>query len=197
MKFLMPVTLAAIFLIVGCNRLDGQLNITKDLKLVNSSGDTHILRVGTYTADLSQSTFGKKIILRLNNDNDEKFNFSIPKDNIPSNGTFKFSAAQIGQKVDLSGTVATTSTDSPMRDSVQQCSYTEPYTVCQAGPRGPICSTYQRTVFGTQWTRSFDRTTHQDIHMSIAAAGSTDESAWFQGDATWVQTIVVNQMPCR
>lgn len=199
MKIYMSVLLAAI-LLVGCERLEGQLNITKDLKLVNSSGDTHLLKVGTYSADLRESTFGKKIILRLNNDSDEKFNFAIPEGtNIPNNGTFKLTSAQIGQKVDLTGTVKTASTDSAMREANLSCTYSEPYTVCQpTGPYGQvICQTYMRTVYGTQWTRYFDRTTTQDILLSIAAVGAAEESAQFQGNASWTQQVIVNQMPCR
>lgn len=199
MKLLLPALIAAAMLFVGCERLEGQLNITKDLKLVNSKGDTHLLRVGTYSADLRQSTFGKKIVLRLNNDADEKFNFAIPGSQIPNNGTFKFSAAQIGQNVDLAGTVRTVSTDGPVSESVQQCTYTEPVTVCYpTGPQGQVtCSTQMRTVYGQQWTRYYDRSNHQDIMLSIAAAGATDESAQFTGNISWVDRVVISQMPCR
>lgn len=198
MKYLMPLLLAAAFL-VGCERLEGQLNITKDLKLVNSKGDTHLLRVGTYSADLRQSTFGKKIVLRLNNDADEKFNFLIPEGSqIPRNGTFKYSSVQIGQNVDLIGTVRTVSSDGPVRESVQQCTYTEPVTICYPGPQGqPVCSTQMRTVYGQQWMRYYDRTSSQDVVLSIAAPASTEESAQFTGANTWVDRIVISQMPCR
>lgn len=200
MKYLMPVLLAAAFLLVGCERLEGQLNIAKDIKLVNSKGDTHLLRVGTYSADLRTSTFGKKIVLRLNNDSDEKFNFLIPEGTkIPNNGTFKLTSAQIGQKVDLLGTVKTVSTDGPVREAVQQCTYTEPVTVCvPTGPNGQVsCSTQMRTVYGQQWTRYYDRSNHQDVLLSIAAAGSAEESAQFTGANSWVDRIVISQMPCR
>jgi hypothetical protein len=197
MKFLMPLVLAA-FLLVGCDRLEGQLNITKDLKLVNSKGNTHLLRVGTYSADLRQSTFGKKIVLRLNNDSDEKFHFLIPGKQLPSNGTFKFTAAQIGQNVDLTGTVKTVYTDSSMHEGHQQCTYMRPETVCQpAGPAGGVvCHTEMRTVYGSQWVRYYDRTTTQDVNLSIAAVGATEESAQFAGSATWVDQIIVNQSAC-
>jgi hypothetical protein len=195
----MPVMIAA-FLMVGCERLSGQLNISKDLKLVNSKGDTHLLRVGTYTADLRQSTFGKKIVLRLNEDADEKFNFAIPKGTkIPNNGTFSLKSNQIGQKVDLKGTVATTHVDSPEREGYQSCTYSEPYTVCQpAGPYGQMqCQTYMRTIYGQQWVRSFDRTTHQDITLDITPVSAKESSGQFTGNASWVEQIVVNQTNCR
>ena len=199
MKFFMPFACAAL-LLVGCDRIDGQLNITKDFSLVNSSGKSHELSVGTYTADLRQSLFGKKIVLRLNNDSNEKFNFTIPSGkSLPDNGTFKLTSSQIGQNVDLAGTVKTVSTDSQANESYQSCSYTEPYTVCQpTGPRGQvICSTYIRTVLGTQWVRYFDRTSTQDILLSISAVKEASESAQFTGSASWTQRIIVNQSLCR
>jgi hypothetical protein len=195
MKVLMPILLVAAFLFVGCERLEGQLNIIKDLKLVNSKGDTHLLRVGTYSADLRQSTFGKKIVLRLNNDADEKFNFLIPEGaKIPSNGTFRFSSSQIGQKVDLSGSVRTVFTDGPVRETVQQCTYTEPVTVCDPGQ---ACRTEMRTVYGQQWVRYYDRTNQQDAVLTISAAGQSEESAQFAGANSWVDRMILSQMPCR
>ncbi len=199
MKFLFTVLLAAVFF-VGCERIEGQLNVTKDLKLVNSNGDTHLLRVGTYSADLRESTFGKKIVLRLNNDANEKFHFLIPGNtSIPDNGTFKLSSSQIGQNVDLAGEVRTSSVDSNPQQMYQACTYNEPYTVCQpAGPNGQeICQTYYRTVYGSQWIQFIDRTTHQDVRLSIAAKGDTSESAQFSGNASWIQRIILNQSFCR
>ncbi len=195
----MALLLTALFL-VSCDRLEGQLNITKELSLVNSKGDSHLLKIGTYSADLRESTFGKKIVLRLKNDADEKFNFTIPNGSkIPTNGTFKLFANDIGQNVDLAGIVSTTYIDSETREAYQSCSYTEPYTVCApTGPNGQVsCQTGMRTVYGTQWTRFFDRTTQQNINMSILVANSSEESAQFLGSAAFVQRIIVSQTACR
>lgn len=195
MKFLMPVVLAALFL-VGCEKIEGQLNITKDLKLRNNKGDTHLLRAGTYSADIKANT-SKKITLRLNNDSDEKFVFNH-NGNIPSNGTFSIPSSVSGQPVDLSGSVATNVSNTGTRETTQSCTYQEPVVVCFPIPQGGMsCSTQYRTVYGQQWIRYYDRVTTKNVHLSVKAAASTDESADFHGDITFAERIVTGQSGCR
>lgn len=195
MKFLMPVVLAALFL-VGCEKIEGQLNITKDLKLRNNKGDTHLLRAGTYSADIKANT-SKKITLRLNNDADEKFVFNH-NGNIPSNGAFSIPSSVSGQPVDLSGTVATNVSNTGTRETTQSCTYQEPVQVCYPIPQGGVnCSIQYRTVYGQQWIRYYDRVTTKNVHLSVKAANSADESADFHGDITFAERIVTGQTNCR
>ncbi len=191
----MPTLLAALFL-VSCEKIEGQLNITKDLKLVNSKGVTHLLKVGTYSADIQANT-SKKITLRLNNDSDEKFNFSHDG-NIPSNGPFTISSKMSGQPVDLSGDVKTTTTNSEVRESNQSCTYQRPVQVCFPIPQGGVsCTVQYQTGFGYQWTRYYDRETNKTVNLSVKAMSSVDESADFHGDITFVDRVVLNQSECR
>lgn len=195
MKFFMPVILAA-FLMVGCEKIEGQLNITKELKLKNSKGDTHLLRVGTYTADIKANT-KKKITLRLNNDSDEKFIFSHDG-NIPDNGAFNIPSKVSGQPVDLSGSVATNIANSPTREGTESCTYQEAYQVCYPMPNGGMnCSVQYRTVYGTRWIRYYDRQTTKNVNLSVKAANATEESADFHGDISFVERIVIGQTGCR
>lgn len=196
MKFLMPVFVAAI-LLVGCEKIEGQLNITKDLKLVNSKGDTHLLKVGTYSADINAKT-SKKITLRLNNDSDEKFVFAH-NGNIPDNGTFTITSKVSGQPVDLSGDVKTSVTDSATSQGSESCTYQVPEQVCYpTGPYGGMsCSIQYRTVYGMQWITFFDRTTSKNVNLSVKVAGSADESADFHGNIAFSERIVTNSSGCR
>ncbi len=195
MKFLMPVLLAGL-LLVGCEKIEGQLNITKDLKLKNNKGDTHLLRVGTYSADIKANT-SKKITLRLNNDSDEKFVFQH-NGNIPDNGSFNIPSNVSGQPVDLSGSVATNVTDSAMREGYQSCTYEMPVQTCYPMPNGGMnCSVYYRTVNGSQWVRYFDRQTVKNVILSVKAANTTEESADFHGDITFIDRIITQQTNCR
>lgn len=198
----MRLIFSALFLslfLAGCNNLDGQLNVSTDFKLKNSKGDTHLIRVGTYTADLGTSTFGKKINLKLNNDSDEKFQFTIPDGaKIPSNGEFTLKSNQIGQAVDLSGNVTTKVTDSDIKQDFVSCTYTEPVTVCYPGPNGQqSCSTQMRTMYGNQFIRYYDRFMDQTISMNLYPAGTAASAAEFSGHATNVQRIVISQTQCR
>jgi hypothetical protein len=192
MKFFMPVLLAAMFL-VGCEKIEGQLNITKDLKLVNSKGVTHLLKVGTYSADIKANT-SKKITLRLNNDSDEKFVFEH-NGNIPNNGAFSISSKVSGQPVDLSGDVTTVVTNSETRQGTESCTYQVPEQVCYpTGPYGGMsCSIQYRTVYGIQWITYYDRQTNKNVNLSVKTAAATDESADFHGNINFAERIVTSR----
>ncbi len=199
MKFLFPLVLSALVL-VGCNKLEGQLNVTTDLKLKSSKGETQLINVGTYTADLDKKSLSKKIVLRLNNDKDFKFEFKIPENaKIPSNGAFVFKSSEVGQNVDLHGNVNTKVTDSPMRDEFKSCTYQDTYTVCSpTGPGGQtVCQTHTRTVYGSQWVRYYDREIDQNVTINLIPVGATESSAEFSGRFLGVQRITVSETACR
>lgn len=196
MKTLLPLFAAAI-LFAGCEKIEGQLNVSNDVKIKTTKGVMRTVRAGTYTADIKANT-KKKITLRLNNDADEKYEFNIPDGSIPSNGAFSYNSATVGQPVDLSGTVATVVTESPRRQTTESCQYTEPVQVCYPVPNGGVsCTIQQQTRFGTRWITYYDRRTEKDVSLSIAAAGSGVESAQFQGDVVWNDRIILSQTQCR
>lgn len=192
-KLLLPFF--ALVILAGCEKLEGQLNISKDVKLVNSDGVTRLLKIGTYTADVKPNT-SKKITLRLNNDNDEKYIFKLPG-GTPANGKFSYASKDVGQPVDVSGVVATTATNSERREISQSCTYTETYNVCHHTPTGPVCTIESRTVYGRQYVTYYDRTTLKDVTLNIKTPKTTDVVAEFQGDASWIERIIVRETPCR
>lgn len=195
MKTLLPLIIAAV-LFTGCERIEGQLNVSQDLKLKNSRGNSRTVRVGTYIADIKANT-KKKITLRLNNEGDEKFEFNIPDGSIPTNGSFSYKSSVVGQPVDLSGTVQTIVTKTAMAQTTESCQYTVPVHQCFPLPNGGVsCSTHMETRFGTRWIQYFDKITNKDINLSIAAANTSEESAQFNGNARWVERIVMNASQC-
>lgn len=193
----MPI-LAAALIFAGCEKIEGQLNVTNPVKLVTSKNVTRTIAVGTYTADVKANT-KKKITLRLNNDSDEKYVFNLPDGSrIPSNGTFAFKSNEVGQPVDISGTVATSVTNGQLRQTTEQCQYTEPVQVCTPNPKGGvICTIQHRTVWGHKWVEYYDRRTEKDLSLSIAAMNTAQEAAQFVGDAVWVDRIVTRETQCR
>ncbi|MBC7713197.1 MAG: hypothetical protein H7177_07655 [Rhizobacter sp.] len=196
MKNLMPLIFAAV-LLAGCDKIEGQLNVTKDVKLVTTKGVARNVRAGTYDADIKANT-KKKITLRLNNDGDEKYEFNIPDGSIPSNGSFSYKSSTVGQPVDLTGTVATTTTDGQRQQTTQSCQYQEVVQQCTPLPQGGVqCYPVYQTRYGYQWITYYDRTTVKDVTLSIAAAGTSEESAQFLGHANWIDRIVLNQTQCR
>ena len=195
MKFLSAIFLASIFL-VGCERIEGQLNITKELKLVNSKGNKQIIKVGTYSVDLA-ATSSKKISLRLNDNSKEKYVF-IHNGNIPNNGTFAISSKVSGQPVDLSGDVKTVQTNSEIRETTQSCTYQIIYKVCVPLPQGgQKCSNETRTVHGREWIRYFDRLTTQNVNLSVKEVSTPVEVADFHGDLSYIDRIITHKSRCR
>lgn len=196
MKTLLPIIAAAV-LFAGCERIEGQLNVTKAVRLENSRGNSRTIAVGTYTADIKANT-KKKITLRLNNESDEKYEFNIPNGSIPTNGTFFYKSAVVGQPVDLSGSVATNVTESGIGQTTESCQYQYPVQSCWPLPNGGMsCSTHMETRFGTRWIQYFDRTTDKDVILSIAAANTNEEAAQFAGHATFKERVVINASQCR
>ena len=196
MKNLLPLLFAAI-LFAGCEKIEGQLNVTNDVKLRTTKGVVKSVRAGTYDADIKANT-KKKITLRLNNDSEEKYEFNIPDGSIPSNGSFSYKSNVVGQPVDLTGTVATQITDSERRQATESCQYQEPVQVCYPIPQGGMsCSVRYETRFGYRWIQYYDRTINKDVTLSIAAANTTEESAQFLGHAKWIDRIILSQTSCR
>lgn len=196
MKTLLSLIVAAA-LFTGCERIEGQIYVMKELVLKNSKGNSRTIRPGTYTADIKANT-KKKITLRLNNESDEKFEFNIPDGSIPTNGGFSYKSATVGQPVDLNGAVATNVTESGIGQTTESCQYQIPVQSCWPLPNGGMsCSTHMETRFGTRWIQYFDRTTTKDITLAISVANTNEEAAQFSGSATNVERVVMNASQCR
>ena len=196
MKTLLPLVALAL-LFVGCERIEGQLNVTSPTTLKNSDGQTRSIQAGTYTADIKANT-KKKITLRLNDDNNNKFIFNIPDGSIPNNGVFAFKASTVGQPVDLSGQVVTEVTNGERRTGYESCQYQEPVQVCYPAPNGGMqCTIQYQTKFGQRWIEYYNRTTNKNVVMSISPANTNTESAQFNGNARWAERVILSQSVCR
>lgn len=198
MKYLL-LSLALGAVLTGCNQVDGQLNVTEVLSLKNESGTLNKIEPGTYTANISTSMLGKRIKLQLNKNSDEIYDFKIPSGTkLPTNGDFTLSSSDIGQAVDLKGTVETKSSDSETKEAYTQCTYSEPYTVCSGGPNGqPICTVAYRTVFGSQWEKYHDHFVDQHLTLNVIPTNAKTSSAEFTGELNTVQRIVEMQSGCH
>ncbi len=192
----MPL-LVTIVLFTGCEKIEGQLNVSKDVRLQNTKGATRTIRVGTYSADIKANT-KKKITLRLNNESDEKYEFNIPNGTLPNNGPFFYNSAVVGQPVDLSGLISTVITDSGIKETTESCQYQEPVRICYPMPQGGReCYTQMEPRFGTRWIQYFDRTTDKDVTLSIGVVNTNVEAAQFSGNAKWSEKIVTKSTSCR
>ncbi len=198
MKYLVSILMATA-LLSGCKtRVEGQLNVTKDIKLRAFSGEKHNIAVGTYTADLSPNG-SERIALRLNNDKNERFNFAIPSDvKIPDNGTLNLTSAQVNQAADVNINVVTVVTKSDIREEMTSCTYQMPVQRCYPTPGGGVqCSIYYETVFGQQWERFYNVITTKDLTLNLSEPAATESSAQFIGSSQTFRRVILGQSPCR
>ena len=191
MKFLIPVFLIS-FLFVGCERIEGLVTVSKDIKLKNSKGDMHLVRIGTYSADIKAKT-SKKITLRLNNDSDEKFIFEH-NGNIPDEGTFSVPSDLSGQPVDLFGSIKTEVVNSKINEGVVYCTYKIPFDVCYPGVG---CVIEYHIMDGTKWIRYYDAISTKNIDLIIKVAKNTEEAGNFHGENVSSERVIINQSICR
>lgn len=118
--------------------------------------------VGRDRIDLQLKVNGKKKRLTLD----------LPKPlNIPNNGSFSISAADLGQDFGAEGGAATNVTDSEMRTGYENCTYQRRETVCYPVNNQVVCRDEWRTVYGRQYVEYFDRTTNEQINVNFVGAG--------------------------
>jgi hypothetical protein len=53
-----------------------------------------------------------------------------------------------------------------------------------------------QTHFGNQWTRFYDRQTDQNVTLSVSEVNSTEQSADFHGNVSYVDRIILSQTNC-
>lgn len=184
--------------LVSCDRIEGTLKLDEQVSLTNTKGVKKTISVDTYNADLKLKS-KKSITLRLSNDSDEKFEFKIPGGRqIPNNGSFSFTSKEVGQPVDLEGTVKTIVTRSDTFSTWETCQYTEYQTVCHSGPNGqPICTSVPVQRTGQEFVRYYNETIEKDVLLAIKNPGSVIIAGDFVGDIAYSQKVYTSRSGCR
>lgn len=181
-------------LFVGCEKIDGTLNVVESFTLKSSKNNTITVNPGSYNTELKINS-SKKITLNLL---DSKFEFTLPKGTLPENGEFSVKSAVTGQPVDIKGVVATQVTNSPVRQTTRGCYYQMPIQVCNPTPNGGVvCHIQYQQRYGNQWINYYDQTVDRDVTLKISKSKMTDIAADFFGEARFVQRIIVNESMCR
>lgn len=190
--------LSLALLVVACDRIEGTLKLDEAVTLTNTKGVKKSIAVNSYNADIKLKS-KKSITLRLSNDSDDKFEFKIPSGKtIPSNGPFAFTSKEVGQPVDLEGTVKTIVTRSDTYSGWEMCQYTDYQTVCHAGPDGkPICTTVPVQRNGQEFVRYYVETVEKDVLMTIKNPGSANAAGDFIGDIAYSQRVYTSRSGCR
>ncbi|PIP95934.1 MAG: hypothetical protein COW00_01715 [Bdellovibrio sp. CG12_big_fil_rev_8_21_14_0_65_39_13] len=164
--------LMSLFLLIGCNAIDGNFTAHNNITLESQNGIEQVL-VGQYKAKVEFPS-KKRMVLSLNG-NDSEFTFKIPKDTpIPDNGRVALTRDQVGQPYDIVGDVATAVTRGNILENWQSCTYQRPYTVCRTDARGNrTCWTEYRTEFGQQYVRYYMETVAKDFSFSLTDGGTS------------------------
>lgn len=118
----------------------------------------------------------------------------LPKNvNIPQNGEFMISAADLQQGFSLKGGSATNITDSQPFRGYEQCTYTRYEVVCNVVNNQTVCHEVPRTVYGQQRVEYFNRVTHQNINVNFIEASAV---ASFNGSRSSSQRIYTYKDYC-
>lgn len=174
------LALSALFLFVGCETLDGNLDVREAIKLKNTDRNIVTLNPGIIENVSIKVKSKKKLELRLKG---QEFKFSVPKNSIPENdGEFELSAAQIGQPYDIEGAVDTIVTRSGSRYERESCTYQRPITVCRPLPNGgQTCHTEFQTYYGWRDVRFHVNTYDKSVAIDFLKPGTQDLVAVFNG----------------
>lgn len=188
--------LGSVLALTSCDPFEGQLSVKYPFQ-IKSEDKTMTLAAGDYSAKLKMD--GKKQIeLSVkSNGKTHKIEIDLPKKlNLPDNGDFAVSAADLGQSFSAAGTAQTTASDSELRSGYEQCSYQRREHVCYpTNNGGVICRDEYRTVYGRQFVEYFDRTTLRNLNVNFIHANGALLSN-FTGQRSSVERFYRHQGQC-
>ncbi len=192
------ILLTTLFTLTSCDQISGILSTKEEISFQNTKGKSVTLEaLKDYKAAVKIKN--KKLIRLKFDEMKDEVEFKIPNESkIPDNGAFKFSAAEVGQAVDVSGDVKTVVTNSKEMTSYEQCQYTTYEQVCRPdGKGGVVCSVVPVTRYGQQFTRYYYKNIDKNLKMSLSKPNDGEVAANFNGDISYQQKIYTEQWPCR
>ncbi len=167
------IILAALLLLAACDHFEGTISVKQPLTVKSTESSTgcssdsswgcdQIVNVTIPIGDHSGKMhfIGRdQIQLKLKiNGKKKQLDLVLPKKlNIPSNGTFVISAADLGQDFGAQGGSTTSTVNSELRTGYESCTYQRP-------------ELEWRTVFGRQYVEYFDRRTDQQININFVSS---------------------------
>lgn len=140
----------------------------------------------------------KQIQLKLTiNDKKRSLNLVLPKKlEVPDNGAFEISAADLGQDFGAQGNAATKVADSETRKDYETCTYERRETVCTPSGHQVVCRDELRTVYGRQLVEFFDRRTDQQVSINFFSAQNS-LLANYNGQRNTAERIYSYKSICR
>lgn len=185
------LVIACALFMVGCEDMDGTLNVFKTFTATTNNGSESIAS-GDYHTSLNFKR--KEIIATLNaGDRTIQMTIKIPKgSSLPDNGAFNLTSTQIGQPFNIAGTNQSSEERSDMRYEYNSCQYTRYEQWCT--PQG--CYTRPVTVWGQQRTQYYFSTVNRHLQFDMKEDNLNGPLAHFAGSSESTQKVIVNQSPC-
>ncbi|MBC7420238.1 MAG: hypothetical protein H7328_05870 [Bdellovibrio sp.] len=187
------VAATALFM-MGCEEMDGQLTVSKNLNVKSSKNQNVVLNAGTYNTTLDFKKDKVEATVKANNNSKLKIVFDVPNNaQIPANGNFELKSAQTGQPVDVIGNAKTVQTQSAAQTGWEQCQVSDYQTICN--PQG--CTAVPVNRWGQQYTEYYLRNTDKNINFTMTEVGSVSKKlAQFQGASRTSQKVIIRQDRC-
>ncbi|AGH95172.1 hypothetical protein [Pseudobdellovibrio exovorus] len=187
--------LANLLLLTACDPFEGNLSV-KYAFLVKGKANA-VVAAGDHSAKLDFDG-KKKITINLKqNGKKQKIELNLNnKLNLPNNGSFELTAADLGgQDFSSRGTVQTQTRDSELRREYESCSYQRREHVCYPTKNGVVCRDEYRTVYGRRPVEFIDRTTYQQLAVNFIHANGA-LLADFNGDKQSTERLYRYQGHC-
>lgn len=210
--FKTALVFAGLMTLVGCDPFQGILKVTKKFDMISTektsgcNGETGwdcekkvtvAIPVGSFDGKIDFVTRDQlKITLQING---RKQTVNIPLSSgiqqPPDNGTFHWSANQIGQSFSVQGIMQTTQTDSQVYSGYERCSYTRNEYLCENdGHGGQVCHWVPVTHYGQQYVEYFNRNTHQNLSTDFVDQSTV--LAQFSGARDFNEKIYLRKGQC-
>lgn len=188
--------LANLLLLTACDPFEGNLSV-KYAFLVKGKSNA-VVAAGDHSAKLDFDG-KKKITINLKQaGKKQKIELNLnSKLNLPNNGSFELTAADMGgQDFSSRGTVQTQTRDSGIRTDYESCTYQRREHYCYpVNNGGVVCRDEYRTVHGRRHVEFIDRTTDQQLQVNFIHSNGA-LLATFNGDKHSTERLYRYQGQC-
>ena len=199
-----------LFLFSGCDPFEGVLSVKQNFTVKStekqpgcspdqSFGCDQIVDVKFPTGDVAAKfEFPSKtqIFIQTRVSGKKKtLTLDLPKKlNIPNNGEFSISAADLGQNFGAGGRAETKVEDGPIRRENESCTYQKREYFCYVVNGQTVCREELRTVWGYRMVEYQERNTNQKIAVSFGQGENV--FATFNGQRAFTDKIYHYQGQC-
>ncbi len=204
MKKILSLAVALIAL-TGCD-IEGQLNVSQPLTMIEKGNKTLSLQPGIYKADVEAGDNKIKLEVRVNG-KDRKVNIRTRQPLPRQNGDIFVSAAQSGQPFDADGSVNTTRSSSGRQHGWEGCTTYQRRWVCRDVLVGHdrngnpifrrVCQDELVPYPGQQEVEFHVVTTTTEVDIALLAPGTNTQLAAFTGDRSTSQRVIDYRGYCR